>query len=65
MVDEAASVVGALVSREEPEADGKLRAVEDLAGEFNHAVHEASLNEGPADVCTDGTSYLLGTRAAR
>jgi hypothetical protein len=37
---ESAFGVGAFVFREEPEADGNLRAVEELAGEGEHAVHE-------------------------
>jgi hypothetical protein len=30
----------------EPEADGNLGAVEELAGEGDHAVHEVGLDEG-------------------
>jgi hypothetical protein len=37
------------VLREEPEADGNLRAVEELARERDHAVHEVGLDEGAAD----------------
>ena len=33
------------VFREEPEADGNLRAVEKLAGEGDHAVHKVGLDE--------------------
>ena len=37
-VAEAAFGVGGFVFREEPEADGELRAVEELAGEGDHVV---------------------------
>ena len=37
-----------------PEADGYLRAVEELAGEGDHAVHEVGLDEGAADVAFAG-----------
>jgi len=40
---ETAFGAGVFVFREEPEADGNLRAVEELAGEGDHAVHEAGL----------------------
>ena len=33
-----------------PEADGNLRAVEELAGKGDHAVHEVGLDEGAAEV---------------
>ena len=49
-VAEAAFGVGAFVFREEPEADGNLRAVEDLAGEGDLAVHGVGLDEDVADV---------------
>ena len=42
------------VFREEPEADGNLRAVEELVGERDHAVHEVGLDEGAADVAFAG-----------
>ena len=45
-VVEAPLRVGVLVFREEPEADGDLRAVEELAGEGDHAVHKVGLDEG-------------------
>jgi hypothetical protein len=37
-----------------PEADGNLRAVEELAGEGDHAVHEVGLDEGAPDVAFAG-----------
>ena len=46
---------------EEPEADGNLRAVEELAGEGDHAVHEVGRDEGAADVAFAG---LVGGHAA-
>ena len=49
------------VFREEPEADGNLRAVEELAGEGDHAVHEVGLDDGLADVAFAG---LVGGHAA-
>ena len=58
---EAAFGVGGFVFREEPEADGDLRAVEELAGEGDHAVHEVGLDEGAADVAFAG---LVGGHAA-
>ena len=45
-VAEVAFGVGGFVFREEPEADGNLCAVEELAGEGDHAVHEVGLDEG-------------------
>ena len=42
------------VFREEPEADGNLRAVEELAGKGDHAVHEVGLDDGTADVAFTG-----------
>ena len=53
--------VGALVFREEPEADGNLRGVEKLAGQGDHAVHEVGLDDGAADVAFAG---LVGGHAA-
>mgnify|MGYP002633799329 FL=1 len=44
-----------------PESDGYLRAVEELAGEGDHAVHEISLDKGFADVTFTG---LVGGHAA-
>ena len=46
---------------QEPEADGNRRAVEELAGEGDHAVHEVGLDEGAADVAFAG---LVGGHAA-
>lgn len=43
---EAAFGVGVYVFREEPEADENLRAVEELAWEGDHVVHEGGLHEG-------------------
>ena len=60
-VAEAAFGVGGFVFRGEPEADGNLRAVEELAGEGDHAVHEVGLDEGAADVAFAG---LVGGHAA-
>lgn len=60
-VAQAAFGVGGFVFREEPEADGDLRAVEELAGEGDHAVHEVGLDEGAADVAFAG---LVGGHAA-
>ena len=60
-VAEAAFGVGVFVFREEPEADGDLRAVEELAGEGDHAVHEVGLDEGAADVAF---ARLVGGHAA-
>ena len=60
-VAEAAFGVGVFVLREEPEADGDLRAVEELAGEGDHAVHEVGLDEGAADVAF---ARLVGGHAA-
>ena len=48
----ALSVV--LTSRDEPEADGDLGAVEELSGERNHAVDEVSLDEGFPDLSLAG-----------
>ncbi len=53
-VAEAAFDGGAFVFREEAEADGDLRAVKELAGEGDHAVHEVGLDEGAADVAFAG-----------
>jgi len=53
--------VGGFVFCEEPEADGNLRAVEELAGQGDHAVHEVGLDEGAADVAFAG---LVGGQAA-
>ncbi len=61
VVAEAAFGVGVFAFREEPEADGNLRAVEELAGEGDHAVHEVGLDEGAADVSFAG---LVGGHAA-
>ena len=60
-VAEAAFGVGGFVFRQEPEADGNLRAVEELAGEGDHAVHEVGLDDGAADVAFAG---LVGGHAA-
>jgi len=49
-VAEAAFDVGSFASRQEPEADGDLRAVEELPGERDHAVHEVDLDEFLPDV---------------
>ena len=59
-VAEAAFGVRVFVFREEPEADGNLRAVEELAGEGNHAVHEVGLDEG-----TDLSEGILFAGVAR
>ena len=45
----------------EPEADGDLRAVEELAGEGDHAVHEVGFDEFLSDVAFTG---LVGGHAA-
>ena len=60
-VAEAAFGVGGFVFREEPEADGDLRAVEELAGEGDHAVHKVGLDEFLPDVAFAG---LVGGHAA-
>ena len=60
-VAEAAFGVGVFVFREEPEADGNLRAVEELAGERDHAVHEVGLDEGLSYFAFAG---LVGGHAA-
>jgi len=39
-IAEAAFGVGGFDFRKEPEADGDMRAIEELAGEGDHAVHE-------------------------
>ncbi len=41
---------GVFVDREELADNGNLRAVEDLAGEGDHADHEVGLDEGEVDV---------------
>jgi len=46
--------VGVFVSHKEPETDGNLRAVEELAGEGDHAVHEVGLVKSAADVAFAG-----------
>ena len=51
----------ALTLCEEPEADGNLRAVEELAGQGDHAVHEVGLDDAPADFAFAG---LVGGHAA-
>ncbi len=43
-----------LVLRDEPEADGNLRGVEELTGHRNHAVHEIGFNDSFADVAFAG-----------
>ncbi len=53
--------VGVFVFREEPEADGNLRAVEELAGEGDHAVHEVGFDEFLPDLAFAG---LVGGHAA-
>ena len=50
-----------LVLGQEPQADGNLRAVEELAGHGDHAVHEVGLDDGAADVAFAG---LVGRHAA-
>ena len=60
-VAEAAFGVGVFVFREEPEADGYLRALGELTREGDHAVHEVGLDEGAADVDFAG---LVGGHAA-
>ena len=40
----------ALRLREEPKADGNLRAVEELSGQGDHAIHEVGFDEGFANV---------------
>jgi hypothetical protein len=50
-----------LVLGQEPQADGNLRAVEELAGHGDHAVHEVGLDDGFADVAFAG---LVGGHAA-
>lgn len=52
--------VGGFVFREEPEADGDLVAVEELAGEGDHAVHEVGLDEGAADLAFAGRRVSWG-----
>ena len=56
-----AAFAGGFIFPKEPEADGNLRAVEELAGEGDHAVHEVGLDEGAADVAFAG---LVGGHAA-
>lgn len=51
---------GVFVFRDEPEADGDLRAVEELAGEGDHAVHEVSLNEFLLDVALASQALRVG-----
>ena len=60
-VAEAAFGGGGFAFREEPEGDGYLRAVEELAGEGDHAINEVGLDEGAADVSFAG---LVGGHAA-
>ncbi len=60
-VAEAAFGVGGFVFREEPEADGDLGAVEELAGEGDHAIDEVGLDEGAADVAFAGLVGGHGT----
>jgi hypothetical protein len=50
-----------LVFGEEPQADGDLRAVEELAGQRDHAVDEVGLDDGAADLALAG---LVGGHAA-
>lgn len=60
-VAEAAFGVGGFASRQEPEANGDLRAVEELAGEGDHAVHEIGFDEFLPDLAFAG---LVGGHAA-
>jgi len=46
--------------RQKPKADGNLRAVEELAGERDHAVHEVGLDEGAADVASPSEALRIG-----
>ena len=43
-----------LVFGEEPEADGNLRGVEELARERDHAIDQVSLDDGFADLAFAG-----------
>ncbi len=61
-VAEAAFGVGVFVFHEEPEADGNLWTVEELAGEGDHAVHEVGLDEGAADVALPWQALRFGLR---
>ncbi len=45
---------GGLAAGEEPEADGDLGAIEELAGEGDHAVDEVGFDEGFADLAFAG-----------
>ncbi len=55
-----AAIFGRFVFRQKPKADGNLRAVEELAGEGDHAVHEVGLNEGAADVALSSEALRIG-----
>ena len=59
-VAEAAFGVGVFVFREEPEADGDLRAGEERARKGDHAVHEVGLNEDAAEL----VSFRMGRSSA-
>lgn len=45
---------GGFISSQEPEADGDLGGVEELAGECDHAVYEVCLDEGFSDLAFAG-----------
>jgi hypothetical protein len=59
-VAEAALGGGVFVFREEPEADGNLRDLEDLAGEGDHAVQEVGLDEGAAGIALPWQALRIG-----
>ena len=56
-----ASFAVVFVFRQEPQADRNLRAVEELAGQGDHAVHEVGFDEGFANLTFAG---LVGGHAA-
>ena len=59
--DEPELAAAGFIFRQEPKADGNLRAVEELAGEGDHAVDEVGLDEGLPDCPFAG---LVGGHAA-
>ena len=67
-VAEAAFGVGVFVFCEEPEADVYLRAVKELAGDCDHAVHKVGLDKAAADVafadCLEHMLPLASTKSA-
>ena len=52
---------GLLIAGDEPEADGNLRGVEQLAGQGHHAIDQIGLDDGLADLAL---ARLVGTHRA-